>query len=496
MPNSMRPLSSSRFGVPQARHLLRRAGFGGSEQQVQALAHMGPRGAVEHLLDFAPAIRMPEPDLDPDVKRPMTDEERSAYNRARRERDEAFLAEHNRERGRRRRLDRRMLIDLREWWLDRLVDTPAPLQEQMTLLWHDHFASTHRSVGDTYKLYQQNQMFRHNAAGSFSDLALGVVHDPAMLTFLNNDNNHKRRPNENLARELMELFTLGEGQYTEDDIKQGARALTGYFVDDHHFVFREGAHDDEDKVILGVSGNHNGDDFVHILLQRRETARYIALKLYQHYVADLGDTSAAWPSGVPREHQRAILDLAGLLWQNQYDLRETLHTLLLSQAFYNPENVGNKVKSPVYLATCLRRTTGCPARNRGRVQDALRAAGQDLFNPPTVAGWDRGQDWISTSSLYLRQNLALYLLTGMEPNRRFRDSQIDFDPSPILADLEEHTPQAIANRLCDVMVGEHLPAPRREPITQFIARQDNPTETPQLAATMVLITALPEFQLY
>ena len=209
----LRPLPAREFGFWEARHLLFRAGLGGTPEQVRAIAGLGLEGAVDYLLDWDEIPAKPvEADLfDKDIMRPPTPAEQQAAQRARRENDQVFLDQLQQERQQRQREDRQQLDALRKWWLARMIETGRPLQERLTLFWHGHFATGYREIEDSWMLFQQNQFFRTNAAGNFATLVRGIVRDPAMLKYLNNDRNVRRSPNENLARELMELFTLGEG---------------------------------------------------------------------------------------------------------------------------------------------------------------------------------------------------------------------------------------------------------------------------------------------
>ena len=167
-----------------------------------------------------------------------------------------------------------------------MISTKRPLEEKLTLFWHGHFATGYRTIENSYHMYLQNMFFRNNAMGNFKDdLVLGIIHDPAMIKYLNNDQNRKQAPNENLARELMELFTLGEGEgYSEDDIKEGARTLTGYNIEDDEFAFRARQHDTGRKRIFGRSGEYDGDDFVNLIFTRRNASIFIIEKLYKFFV--------------------------------------------------------------------------------------------------------------------------------------------------------------------------------------------------------------------
>ncbi len=482
---SLKPIPASSFGSARARHLLIRAGFAPFPDQIRDTAALGLDRAVDRAVRYqqVDAASLAGPDIDPDVIRPPNAEE---LQLRRTDRD-AFRREVLRRLGQ----DRRMIVQLRQWWLQRMFDTPRPAEESLTLLWHSHFASRHRNVRDTYLMYQQNEFFRTNANGSFADLARGIVRDPAMLKFLNNDRNVARRPNENLSRELMELFTLGEGHYTENDIKQGARALTGYHVSDNDFVFRERQHDDGAKAILGRRGTYDGDDFVELLLRRPQCSRYIAFKLYRHFVADVDDDERHWP----RDVRSVIEQLATRLRKSKYELQPVLATLFKSQHFHDPEVVGRKIKSPVQLVVGTVRATGAPTRSAARINRAMAMMGQELFEPPSVAGWDTGRAWINTSTLFVRQNLCTYLITGKDPQRdRWSRASVDYDPMGLLAGVDLQ-PQPVVDHLVDVLLGEHIPPAQREPLVRFMKDRTSGVTADSVIALLVLITAMPEYQL-
>jgi uncharacterized protein (DUF1800 family) len=493
MDTSLSPIKPGGFGPAQARHLLLRAGFGGGPEDVSGLVITGLDKAVTGMVGQATSTGTgTEPEIDPDVIRPLTVEERQQFVKARREGDEAARSRLQKTINERRAQDRRMLGDLRRWWVGLMVETRSPLRERLVLLWHSHFASRHRNVRDTYLMYQQNQMFRDHAAGSFAGLARAVVHDPAMLKFLNNNQNNKGKPNENLAREFMELFTLGEGNYTETDIKQGARALTGYHVDDNDFVFRERRHDTTKKTVLGETGKLDGDDFVDVLLDQPACPKYIALKLYRHFVADVSD----YLDEVPQPQQEVVRRMAVMLRKNGYEVAPVLETLFKSRHFYDTAIIGRKIKSPAQLVAGTARTLGTPTRSVGTLSDSLTAMGQALFDPPSVAGWAGGRSWINTSTLFTRQNVCTYLITGKDPRKtKWSRKQTGYDPMHLLAGIEGREPVAVVDHIVGFMLGDHTPNERRDPLYRFMQDRSKGVTTDSLIALLTLITAMPEYQL-
>ncbi len=498
MDTSLSPIRPDLFGPAQARHLLLRAGFGGGPGEISRFAMMGMRGAVDAVLDTPAPGTEPasstelDPEIDPDVIRPLTPDERAVFARARRDKDEAARSALQKKINEARARDRGMIRELRQWWIGLMLETPAPLREKLVLLWHSHFASRHRNVRDSYLMYRQNTTFREHADASFAELALAMVRDPAMLKFLNNDQNNKRKPNENLAREFMELFTLGEGNYTEDDIKQGAKALTGYHVDDNDFIFHERRHDHGKKTVLGTTDRLDGDDFVGVLLRQPACPRYIALKLYRHFVADVPDHL----DEVPAPNREVVLRLAVMLRKNDYQVAPVLSTLFRSRHFYDTQIIGHMIKSPAQLVIGTARTLGAPARSKGTLSEGLRAMGQELFDPPSVAGWHGGRSWINTSTLFTRQNVCAYLITGKDPRRKkWNRKQVGFDPMPLLAGLTSREPDAVVDHVVSFMLGGHTPTERREPLYRFMRERDKGINADSMIALLTLVTAMPEYQL-
>jgi len=485
---SLSPLPPKAFGFGLARHLLNRAGFGGTPQQVLMLQQLGLGQAVDTLVNYGKP-KIEDPGFDADIKRPATDEERQAYRDARKNNDEAALDKLRMMRQERDRQDRQQMSRIGMWWIERMIASPAPLQEKLTLLWHNHFASSYRSVRDSWLMLKQNMLFREHANGHFGNLAMGIVHDPAMLNYLNNNQNRKARPNENLARELMELFTLGEGNYTERDIQEGARALTGYTYRDNDFHFNRGQHDTGTKTILGSTGEHDGDAFVKILLRQRACSRFVAMKLYDHFVADVSQ-------GETPEQAHVIDELAGDLRQEKYEMAPVLKKLFMSRHFYDASVVNNQIKSPVQLVVGTVRMLDTPRREVRQLFNNLRTMGQELFMPPSVAGWDGGRHWINTSTLFARQNTCVYLITGRRGNlRNVNVDQMNYDPTPLIAELPSKSPEAVVDHLLGALVGDAFIENRRGPMIQMLHDHGGTVGRDELIALLLLITALPEYQL-
>ena len=275
-------------------------------------------------------------------------------------------------------------------WLDIMVNTDAQLREKMSLFWHGHFAS--RIVNIYYQQLLLNDI-RSNAPGNFGDLLKAVSKSASMLQFLNNQQNHKEHPNENFAREVMELFTLGRGNYTEQDVKEAARAFTGWgFNQAGEFMFRPFFHDSGSKTFLGKTGNFNGDDILNILLEQKQTAAFITRKIYRYFVNDMPDDShVQW--------------LAARFYQSNYDISGLMKDIFTADWFYDEKNIAQRIKSPVELIVGIRRMLPMQIENPEIQILFQRALGQLLFYPPNVAGWPGGKAWIDSSSLMLRLRL-------------------------------------------------------------------------------------------
>lgn len=279
-------------------------------------------------------------------------------------------------------------------WLSEMINSEAQLREKMSLFWHGHFACR---VINIYFQQQLLQVIRENALGNFGDLLREVSKTPAMLSFLNNQQNKKQHPNENFAREVMELFTMGRGNYTETDVKEGARAYTGWgFNLSGEFVFRPFAHDIGEKTFLGKTGNFDGDDIIDIILEQKATAHFITQKIYKYFVNENVDNEKIAP-------------LAERFYQNNYDIKKLMSDIFTGDWFYEEKNIGNRIKSPVELIVGIRRLIPMELNHPELQLLFERILGQVLFYPPNVAGWPGGKNWIDSSALMFRMRLPQLL---------------------------------------------------------------------------------------
>jgi uncharacterized protein (DUF1800 family) len=504
-PNPLRPLASSQFDYWKALHLLNRAGFGGTPESIRALANLGLSKAVDSLVDFD---RLPEPIVsrrppgpdgqwDSSIMRPPTAEEQAVATAARRANDEETLARLQRERGMREVRDREQLKELREWWMTRFLETNRPLEEKLTLFWHGHFATGYRTIEDSFHMAQQNELFRANAAGNFRKLVEAIVRDPAMIKYLDNDENRRQRPNENLARELMELFVLGEGNgYTEQDIKEGARALTGYTFIDDSFVYREAEHDSDLKVLFGKRGRWDGSDFVRFMFERPGASEFLCLKLTRFFVTDLPGS----PSVNVREFVTA---LARLFRDSRFEIKPVLRAIFNSEFFYAPTNAASVIKSPIQLTVQAIRSLKAPVRSVEALTAATDLMGQALFQPPNVKGWEGGRSWINTATLFVRQNFLVYLLTGRRPTQSdWATTSDSCDLTHLLADLrqgsdpgEDLGAESTARFLLRFTLASKPHPDRIATLVRFLESTSSAPENDRLLGAMTLVTAMPEYQL-
>jgi uncharacterized protein (DUF1800 family) len=389
----LKPLPASKWNFATAAHLLNRAGFGGSPTEIERLAALGLEAAVDQLVDYSktpddtPKPEWAKPDADRAEKfrqlRNATDEERKEMQRQRqREQREHFL-------------------ELQHWWLKRMATTRRPLQEKLTLFWHGHFATSMQKVRDAYLMWLQNETLRTHASGGWFEMLEAVTRDPAMLIWLDQAQSRPNHPNENYARELMELFTLGEGHYSEHDVLEGARALTGLTLDrvTQQAVHRPRLHDPGEKTILGKTGRFDGHDFLRQIVGQPQAAGFICAKLWSFFAAE-------------NPAPELVEALAGKFRQGGNQFGPLVRTLFLAEEFYAPEVVRQQIKSPVQLLVAAARQLERDLPPPRMASNALRQLGQDLFAPPNVKGWDGGAAWINTNTLLARHNLALTLVTG------------------------------------------------------------------------------------
>lgn len=520
--DALAPLPAEQFTREYAAHLLRRAGFGGTPAEIDALFQRGLVGAVDFLVDyenvpdelpaFEPELKFPqnvetrframEQGLD-SVRgkgKPGEDADTEAMREARRALEQGV-----------RRDEGQQLQRLRTWWLERMVLTQRPLEEKMTLFWHGHFCSGQRDVKASYHMFLQHELLRWHAVGNFGAFVKAIARDPAMLEYLDCRVNRAEHPNENFARELMELFTLGVGNYTEEDIKEAARAFTGWTFEGNTFLIRPSWHDWGKKTVLGKTGRLNGDDVIDHLLTQEVCARYIVRKIFRFFAH--GDPSP-----------EVINGLAHTLRASNYELKPLLRQLFQSREFYSERAVSQQVKSPIVLVASLLRTmavTEFPKRGAQAMLAAAGGLGQILFEPPNVKGWPDGKDWITTSTLLGRYNLAAALVSSpqelsdlaqslakkrgkqgdddtammedesSQPARKKQKGRALFDVQRAVRGLK--TPEEIVDRLCARFLAVKPSAELRDRLVAYL--KEGSVDQERLHGLLMLIVSTPEFQL-
>ena len=380
-------------------------------------------------------------------------------------------------------------------WLHEMINSEAQLREKMSLFWHGHFACR---VVNIYFQQQLLNTIRENALGNFGDLLREVSKSPAMLSFLNNQQNNKKHPNENFAREVMELFTMGRGNYTENDVKEGARAFTGWgFNLQGEFVDRAFLHDTGKKTFLGKTGNFDGDDIIDILLEQKATAKFITQKIYKYFVNDKVDPSK-------------VEILANSFYQTGYDLQKLMGDIFKSEWFYEEKNIGTRIKSPVELIVGIQRLIPMEL-DKPEIQLLFeRALGQILFYPPNVAGWPGGKSWIDSSALMLRMRIPQILTNAddfavkpkedddvmmgteaIDAKTKFRQLNITADWDAVIKVFDNIPKENLLKKINEIVLQT------RKTINPDILNKyiDHTSRQAYIKTTMVELMSTPEYQL-
>ncbi|HEV3165628.1 MAG TPA: DUF1800 domain-containing protein [Isosphaeraceae bacterium] len=401
------PASHGAWDVARAAHLHRRAGFAASWPTLQRDLRDGPAASIDRLLDGEPTSLDGTP----------------ASEFA------ALLDAMASQLGTSGSLTRAQGV-----WLYRMIFTPHALLERMTLFWHNHFATSETKVNNLAQMQRQNALFRQHALGDFKALLGAIGKDPAMLVWLDSTVNRKARPNENYAREVMELFTLGRGHYTEKDVQEAARAFTGWFIVQDRFSEVPSQHDDGVKTILGQTGPFEGGDVARLLLEQPACAEFLCGKLFRYFVSEVDQPSA-----------ELMAPLATAFRDSGYNVRVPVKMILRSRLFHDADVRRHRVKSPVEYAVGTVRALEVlkPTVSADALAEACSRMGQSLYAPPSVAGWDGGPVWINTTATLARSNLALALLSDsdatfgkrFDPKRFAEKHGKAQDPAPFFIDL-------------------------------------------------------------
>jgi uncharacterized protein (DUF1800 family) len=407
-------------------HLMWRAGFGPAVEQLGDLSEYSPKQFYKALVKAS--------DTKPDYINVADDYLQGLYMGIQEIGRQQNKEMDKDERKMRQQKSRQDIRNLNLFWLHEMVNSKAQLREKMAFFWHGHFACRNLNI-----FYQQEllDIIRRNALGNFGDLLKEVSKSAAMLNFLNNQQNRKDHPNENFAREVMELFTLGRGNYTEHDVKEAARAFTGWGSNPKgEFVFRRFQHDTGDKTVLGKTGNLEGDDVLDILLNQKQTAKFITQKVYKFFVNEQPDTERiGW--------------LTDRFYKNNYDISKLLEDIFTGDWFYEEKNIGTKIKSPIELLAGIQRMLPMKLENEEALLLLQRVLGQLLFYPPNVAGWPGGKTWIDSSSLMMRMRIPQLMAANDEFNVRPKDDddQMMGRPSTPLGIDTDEDPKTKAQRM-------------------------------------------------
>ncbi len=476
-----------------AAHLLNRAGFGGTPAEIEAIYKKGLTGAVRDLIDFTiDAANVPPPSW--------------AHPRNIRELRRGARATNDPEQRRTKMRELRMMegeeiLDLRNWWLERMRTSTVPLLEKMTLFWHGHFATSIQKVRDAYWMWLQNDTLRRNALGNFAGLVKKISRDPAMMLYLDLQQSRKEHPNENFSRELMELFTVGIGNYEEQDVREAARAFTGYRLNmtSQEFRFAPGQQDRTVKHFLGRTGPLNGDDVIDILVSKPACAQFIGKKIWRFFAED-------------EPAQSTIDQVAATIRAHNFEIRPILREIFSSEIFYDQRVMRSQIKSPVQYIVQTCKLLEAPLPAPLAAQNAMRQMGQLLFAPPNVKGWDGGKAWITTSTLLFRYNFASYLVNGNAmlpkgaagkgkgPGFRpaVRDAALQrepIDPAKLIPPDLREKPDALVDFLSGRFFGARPPETERKAFVEYLKARQPDTGDGTLRGLLHLMMSTPQFQL-
>jgi len=486
-------LPASQWNAVTAAHLINRAGFGGSPQDIENLRQMGPDRAVSWFVDYE---KIPDPTPPPEWAHPdaaLIAQREAIRNAADPETRRMLQQQQNQE-------EYSQMADLRYWWVRRMALGPRPFQEKMTLFWHGHFATSFEKVRMPYFLWLQNDTFRKYATSKFNQLLTVVSEDPAMLNYLDGARSNKNSPNENFAREVMELFTLGEGHYTEQDIQQAAKAYTGWGLDPDdrlHYQYHPNNHDDGPKTIFGQTGNFTGEDVLNMICNQPQCAQFIAARIWRFFVQD-------------QPPQPVIDTLAADFHSHGMDLKRLMHVIFRSKEFYAPDVIRAQIKSPVQWLIASTRQLQAPLPTEPMTLVMLTMLGQELFQPPNVKGWDGGIAWITTNSLLDRYNLAAALVEGDRvplPNLTGQIKSVmnsmgedglmriaPADVTSLFSAFDLSNPESFLDALQARFLNGELKSQRLDSLRDFLKTR-SPIEESDIRKAIRLLMCTPEYQL-
>lgn len=437
------PTPTARWDVRAAAHLYRRAGFATSREQLEVAAAGSPSETVDLLM--------------------AVDQEPESFRQGISDLVQATLGTGN-------------VRQLSAQWAYRILNTPVPLLEKMTLFWHGHFATSAAKVEDAELMQQQNELLRRHALGDFGKLALEISRDPAMLIYLDSVSNRKAHPNENFSRELMELFCLGEGNYSEADIRELARCFTGWEIKRKKFRFNRYQHDTGTKTVLGSTGKLGGEEGVQVVVAQAAAPRFIAAKLIRYFAMD-----------EPAASSQLVEPIARLLRENEMRIEPAVRRIIGSNLMFSPLSVARKVRSPVELgAGFLNAMQG--STDVFKLSESFDRLGQGLFYPPSVKGWDGGRTWINSSTLLGRSNLIRKLIDS-EKTR--------FDRKPLPEYLNDQGLRSAGDLIAffeETLFAVSIPADVKERVADLY-RSGAGTSEARIKEAVHMLCTLPEFQL-
>lgn len=442
----------------EIQHLYLRAGFGADASVINRSSGIGRKALIDKL--FAESAH-PTPFAI--VSAPTADEMMIADKKDKTPEEKKMMREYAREQDRK----------LNMAWLNKMMTGGEMLNEKMTFFWHDHFACKDENPIHAQSL---NNTLRKYALGDFKQMLLAVSKEPAMLKYLNNQQNRKNAPNENFAREVMELFTLGRGHYTEADIKNGARAFTGWGFDKETggYVFRDKQHDYGEKTFLGSTGNFNGDEVLHIITDQKQCALFITDKLYRYFVNEKGN-------------DERVAGLAADFYADGYNIGRLMRNIFSADWFYEEENIGVRIKSPVELMASIGRHFAPTYPHENILLLVQRVLGQLLFNPPNVAGWPNGKEWIDSSSLIFRTNLGKKIIESSELDTMPKPDD-DKNPNEMLK--KEKRFELMETKINWERIAKEFPASSDEELIGKVGAHLLQIEMPKSMGTKIELTGL------
>ncbi len=449
------PSKEAPWNLARVGHLYRRAAFGATHAELQAGVKAGPEALLARLLQGEPGLSEFDAAMEPLAQNI------ARYNDA---------------------------AHLRAWWLTRMLHSPHPFQEKITLFWHNHFATSYAKVQNARFMLGQYELMHRHALGNFAELLREMSSDAAMLIWLDGRDSKKGNPNENYAREIMELFSLGVGHYTEQDIRQAARAFTGWEIQNGKTVFNKKQHDDGAKTVLGQTGKWNADDIVRICLEQKSAASFIVGKLYRFLISETGQ---------PRPE--LLQPLAEQFRAGGYDFAALVKTMLSSNLFFSSRVYRARIKSPVdFVLNIVRALQGKIGTTA--LAQSLEQLGQNLFSPPSVKGWDGGRTWLNGQTLLFRQNLAL-ALTSTEDARFGRRT----DPAALARQYNKKTDTELVDFFLGLFLQGDVSAETRTHLLDYQQRAhklaapvywtEQDADDHRVRSLCHLVLTLPEFQL-